>query len=176
MGEPTSGTSACIPTKLRAHVAHVLLASAALALPLSAIAADVTADDSADSQPESSETAGLGEVVVTAQRHSESGQSVPISIATFDAAQLQSAGAKSTSDLPLLVPGVTMQRSGQSEMIFIRGLGNAAGTAVPIFVDGVYQAYPAAGFVFNNLANVEVDKGPQGTLFGRNSTGGVVQM
>jgi iron complex outermembrane recepter protein len=183
MGEPTSGSGACYSSRLHAHVAHVLLAFAALALPLRAVAdtpnsvsdapaAEVAPAESADSE----QSAGLGEVVVSARRHSESGQTVPISIAAFDAAQLQSAGASSTSDLPLLVPGLTLQVSGQAEMIFIRGLGNAAGTAVPIFVDGIYQAYPTAGFVFNNLANVEVDKGPQGTLFGRNSTGGVVQM
>ncbi len=182
MGEPTSGSGACYSSRLHAHVAHVLLVSAALALPLRVMAgtpgsvSDAPAAEAAPAESADSEqSVGLSEVVVSARRHSESGQTVPISIAAFDAAQLQSAGASSTSDLPLLVPGVTLQVSGQAAMIYIRGLGNAAGTAVPIFVDGVYQAYPTAGFVFNNLANVEVDKGPQGTLFGRNSTGGVVQ-
>jgi iron complex outermembrane recepter protein len=151
------------------------LVSAVLILPLRVLAQGES-DQIAAPAGGAQSAAGLQEVVVTAQRRAESGQSVPISIAAFDAPQLQAAGATGTGDLSLLVPGLTLQRSGSAEQIFIRGLGNAAGTAVPIFVDGVYQAYPAANFAFNNIANMEVDKGPQGTLFGRNSTGGVVQI
>src|SRR3984957_10908778 len=143
------------------------LVSAVLILPLRVLAQGES-DQIAAPAGGAQSAAGLQEVVVTAQRRAESGQSVPISIAAFDAPQLQAAGATGTGDLSLLVPGLTLQRSGSAEQIFIRGLGNAAGTAVPIFVDGVYQAYPAANFVFNNIANMEGDKGPQGTLFGRN--------
>src|SRR4051812_27198899 len=97
MGEPTSNLRGRIQSQLHAHVAHVLLASAALALPLRALAdtpgapaSEATPADAAGSESAAPESSGLGEVVVTAQRRSESGQSVPISIATFDAAQLQS--------------------------------------------------------------------------------------
>src|SRR3954462_15085062 len=95
MGEPTSGGRACYSSRLHAHVAHVLLASAALALPLRAVAdtpnsvSNAPAPEVAPAESAGSEqSARLGEVVVSARRHSESGQTVPISIATFDAAQL----------------------------------------------------------------------------------------
>lgn len=132
------------------------------------------AKDRSKSAPQS--TSELTEVVVTAQRRSQSEQNVPIAITAYVASQLRAEGASNTGDLPLLVPGIAVQRSGNYEYIFIRGIGNSSGTAVPIFVDGVYQAFPSANYVFNNIKSIEVDKGPQGTLFGRNSTGGVVQI
>src|ERR1700761_6667590 len=119
------------------------LISAALILPLR-VFAQTEPDNTVGAAGSEPSSTGLQEVLVTAQRRSESGQSVPISIAAFDASQLQEQGATGTSDLSVLVPGVTLQRSGEDESIYIRGLGNSAGTAVPIFLDGVYQAFPVA--------------------------------
>lgn len=117
---------------------------------------------------------GLQDIVVTAQRRSQSSQRVPVSVAAFDPQKLASTSAASTSDLPLLVPGLTIQRGGGgSESIFIRGVGN--GGTVLKYVDGILQVYGGTPTVFNNLAALEVDKGPQSTLFGRNATGGVIQ-
>jgi iron complex outermembrane receptor protein len=89
-------------------------------------------------------------------------------------------GAASNEDLPLLIPGLTLQPSGSSSPVFLRGVGNAgvgnSGAAVLTFIDGVLQPYNTGTQVFNNVASIEVDKGPQGTLFGRNATGGVIQI
>jgi iron complex outermembrane recepter protein len=82
--------------------------------------------------------------------------------------------------LPAMVPGLTMQPTGASRPIFLRGVGNNnnsnVGSAVLVFIDGVYYPYQAGNLPYNNVASVEVDKGPQGTLFGRNATGGVIQI
>src|SRR5262249_24863826 len=85
-------------------------------------------------------------------------------------------------DLPQVVPSVQFTRSGASGLIFIRGVGttNAAvgeesGNAV--YVDGVYLPDLAQAInTFNNVERIEVLKGPQGTLFGRNATGGLIQI
>lgn len=124
--------------------------------------------------------AGLGEIVVTAQRRAESAQRVPVAVAAFSADSLKTKGAASNDDLPFLIPGLTVQPSGSSSPIFLRGVGNAgvgnSGSAVLTFIDGVLQPYNTGSTVFNNVASIEVDKGPQGTLFGRNATGGVLQI
>jgi len=136
--------------------------------------AAVAADDTAGA------SAGLAEVTVTAQRRVEGSQSVPISVAAFGVEDLQTLRATSTDDLPLMVPGMTMQPTAASAPIFLRGVGNNnasnVGSAVLIFIDGVYYPYQSGNLPFNNVASVEVDKGPQGTLFGRNATGGVIQI
>jgi len=119
--------------------------------------------------------AGLQEIVVTAQRRSESAQKVPVAIQSFDAGKLTAVAASSSQDLPSLVPGLTLQiGGGGSESIFIRGVGN--GGTVLKYVDGILDVAGQVSSTFgSNLASVEVDKGPQSTLFGRNATGGVVQ-
>ena len=124
----------------------------------------------------------LEEVVVTAQRRSESGQRVPVPITAIGATQLQAQGVATVSDLQNAVPSLQMATAGNSVTTFLRGVGsliNAPGAdpEVALYVDGVYYPSPAAAnFFFNNIASVEVDKGPQGTLFGRNATGGVIQV
>jgi iron complex outermembrane receptor protein len=119
----------------------------------------------------------LQEITVTAQRRIESAQSVPIAVSAFAAADLKKMGASSSEDLPLMVPGLSIQPTGSSQPIFLRGVGNNNnGSAVITFVDGVYFPFQTGNLLFNNVASIEVDKGPQGTLFGRNATGGVVQI
>src|SRR6266481_84720 len=131
----------------------------------------------AESMPEE---AGLAEIIVTAQRRAESSQNVPVAIQAFDEAALKSMGVTSTEDLPEMVPGMTLQASGASRPIFLRGVGNNnnsnVGSAVLVFIDGVYYPYQQGNLPYNNVASVEIDKGPQGTLFGRNATGGVIQI
>ena len=125
---------------------------------------------------------GLEEVVVTAQRRSENLQQVPIAVATVTANDIQRAGVNSTDTLRQVTPGVMFTTQQRSAQVFIRGVGSqgtGAGdeAAVPIYIDGVY--YPSAWgnmFSFNNIDRVEVLKGPQGTLFGRNATGGLVHI
>lgn len=131
---------------------------------------------------EQSDTGGLQEIIVTAQRRSESAQRVPIAILNYKAEDLQQMGVTSTADLPLLVPGFSLAPTGVGLAYFMRGVGNnstnpGVDSEISTFVDGVYIPFQNGNLQsFNNIANIEVDKGPQGTLFGRNATGGVVQI
>ncbi len=123
----------------------------------------------------------LAEVVVTAQRRAEKAQTVPIAISAISGDTLaQNFGLDNTETLQQAVPGLDISMDTGNAKIFLRGVGTTAvatDNSVGVYLDGVYIA--AQGSSFMNLANiehVEVDKGPQGTLFGRNTTGGVVQI
>ena len=124
----------------------------------------------------------VGEVVVTAQRRSESAQKVPIAIQTFSVSKLAQLGATSTADLPKITPGFQIVPSGAGQAFFLRGVGNnntnpGFESEVSTYVDGVYMPFQNGNLqAFGNIASIEVDKGPQGTLFGRNATGGVIQI
>jgi iron complex outermembrane receptor protein len=153
---------------------------AALALSPAIAAAQTGASKAADSA--SSGPTQLVEVVVTAEKRSENLQRVPIAVSAFGAKALTAFGATSTKDLQTLVPGVVFTQNQNSGNVYIRGVGTNNGTIgqespVAVYVDGVYLAQ-AGSYVmdFNNVQQVEVLKGPQGTLFGRNATGGVVQI
>jgi iron complex outermembrane receptor protein len=132
----------------------------------------------ATDQPE----AGLAEVVVTAQKRSENIQNVPISVSAVGAATLENAHITNVADLPLKVPALTISQNEDTLNIFLRGIGNPATTvgdeaSVAVYVDGVYYPrLPQALLELNNIDHVEVLKGPQGTLFGRNATGGLIQI
>jgi iron complex outermembrane receptor protein len=128
------------------------------------------------------DTGELQEVVVTAQRRAERLQDVPISVAAFSAAQLSTAGVSSTADLAIVTPGLVFgQQTGYAQP-YLRGIGSTIVSPgfenpVAIYVDGVYYAEVLGAITsFANVAQVEVDKGPQGTLFGRNATGGLIQV
>jgi iron complex outermembrane recepter protein len=124
----------------------------------------------------------LEDIVVTAQRRSESLQDVPIAVTAVTSAKLDALGIQSTEDLQQLTPGLTVpDMSGYFEP-HIRGVGTSSNgpgieNPVAVYVDGVYIANtPSAFLSLNNIDRVEVDKGPQGTLFGRNATGGLIQI
>ena len=125
---------------------------------------------------------GLEEIIVTAQRREESLQDVPIAVAALTAESLEITGVDSTRDLPQVVPSVQFTRSGASGLIFIRGVGttNAAvgeESSNAVYVDNVYLPDLAQTINnFNNIERIEVLKGPQGTLFGRNATGGLIHI
>lgn len=127
------------------------------------------------------EATGLTDIVVTAQRRSQSLQKVPINVIALQTEQLDSLRIASTADLPQLAPGLTVVRSG-GIVPFIRGVGTATSgftTEIPVavYLDGVYQPNASSGlFSFNNIERIEVLKGPQGTLYGRNSTGGLINV
>ena len=124
----------------------------------------------------------LEEIIVTAQKRDESAQMVPIAISTFTAATVANMGVKSTLDLPLLIPGFSFNPAGGALAYYLRGVGTGTTnpgveSEVSTFVDGVYMPFQLGNVQsFNNIAGIEVDKGPQGTLFGRNATGGVIQI
>jgi iron complex outermembrane receptor protein len=124
----------------------------------------------------------LEEVVVSAQRRSERLQDVPISVAAFNSNDLVAAGVTGTSDLQVLTPGFVFGSQAGFAQPFLRGVGTVAlgpgiENPIAIYVDGVYYGASSSGIMaFNNIQQIEVDKGPQGTLFGRNATGGLIQV
>jgi iron complex outermembrane recepter protein len=124
----------------------------------------------------------LQEVVVTAQKRSENLQNVPIGVSAVSADQLAASGITSMQDIASAVSGVNITRSAAATQIYIRGVGTTGGSvgqenAVSTYVDGVYMPGQASStFAFNNVERLEVLKGPQGTLFGRNATGGVINI
>jgi iron complex outermembrane receptor protein len=123
----------------------------------------------------------LQEVVVTAQRRDESLQSVPISVSVISGDVARNSGITTSEDLSLAVPGLQMDLDGVGLSPFLRGIGSTfyspgAESSVAVYVDGGYLPSEATLFNLNNIDRVEVLKGPQGTLFGRNATGGVIQV
>lgn len=126
--------------------------------------------------------AGLGEIVVTAQRRSESLQKVPIAITAVTAEALNARGVNDILDLRTTVPALNVSYNVGFVNPYLRGIGSNAGgpgveNPIAIYVDGVYVGSTAASMLsFSNIERVEVLKGPQGTLFGRNATGGLIQV
>lgn len=123
----------------------------------------------------------LEEVVVTARRRSETVQEVPIPISVVDGFLIEDAGAFNVNRLKEFVPSVQLYTSNpRNTGINIRGLGSPFGLTndgldpgVGFYVDGVYYARPAAAtFDFIDIDQIEVLRGPQGTLFGKNTTAG----
>lgn len=140
----------------------------------------------AQQTPPSPGATTIDDVVVTAERRSTNLQDTPIAVTAITAEQLQSRGVQSVRGLENLVPGLSIgsQTNGpgaNSATFWIRGLGqmragNGSEPSVPLYIDDFY--YPGiAGNVLRamDIAQVEVLRGPQGTLFGRNSIGGAVR-
>lgn len=130
----------------------------------------------------SDQTAQLEEVVVTAQRRSQNLQKVPVSVSALSENDLEMAGIASGNDLGKAVPSLEINHGTGAALIFLRGIGNSVSSAgneasTAVYVDGIYYARVAPSFLeFNNVDRIEVLKGPQGTLFGRNATGGLIQV
>jgi iron complex outermembrane receptor protein len=133
-------------------------------------------------EAETKETAGIAEIVVTAQRREENLQDVPVSVSAFSAEQLAARGTTDASRLEGMVPGFTFGRSGSDARPAMRGVrtenvGVNGDTTIGFFVDGIYQSRASqatSGFV--DIERVEVQRGPQGTLYGRNTFGGNISI
>lgn len=131
--------------------------------------------------PDASSTA-VEDIVVTAQRRSERLQNVPVAVTAASAARLAAVGIQTTQDLAIVTPGLSAPQVSGFTQPHIRGVGsstNGPGLEQPVatYIDGVYiAAAPASLLTLNNIERVEVLKGPQGTLFGRNATGGLIQV
>jgi iron complex outermembrane receptor protein len=124
-------------------------------------------------------TADANDTVVTAQKRSERLIDVPVSITAVSAETLAIAGQDSLASLNKLVPGLYITQPVYFLSPTIRGIGSTLSVSsesnIAIYIDGVYQ--PAQGssvFDLASISGVEVLKGPQGTLFGRNATGGAI--
>jgi len=142
-----------------------------------------TAETEAVEAAQSSAT--VADIVVTAQRRQESAQTVPIAISAFSGAQLDSLGLNEASSLGNIVPGLVVNHNtglGSANAYYMRGLGNAESIAtfdppVGSYIDDVYiSRQNANNFNLFDVQRIEVLRGPQGTLFGRNTTGGAVNI
>jgi iron complex outermembrane recepter protein len=125
---------------------------------------------------------GIEDIVVTAQRREENLQRVPIAVSAIKGEVLEMRGIEQVADLARATPALDFGKASGILQPVLRGLGNLSTpigneSSIALYVDGVfYSRLPTAGLDLNNIERVEVLRGPQGTLFGRNSSGGVIQI
>ena len=136
------------------------------------------ATDNASSEP------AFGEIIVTASKREQTLQDVPIAVSVTSAESIERAQIRDIKDLSSLVPSLrvnTLQSSANTNF-YVRGFGNGANNAgiepsVGLFVDGVYRSRSAAMIAdLPDVQRVEVLKGPQSTLFGKNASAGVISL
>jgi iron complex outermembrane receptor protein len=156
-----------MPNKTSCRLAIACIAAAIAALPTAVFASEM----------------GLEEIIVTAQKRSESAQDVPVAISAFSAEMVANTGVDTINDLIPMIPGLNGSSAGIATNAWgIRGISTndwSAGSepSVGVFIDGAYigRNVLATGAFFD-IAQVEVVKGPQGTLFGRNSSVGAISL
>jgi iron complex outermembrane receptor protein len=128
---------------------------------------------------------GIEEIVVTARQREETAQSVPIPITAMSGEEMRDRVANDLTDVTRITPNMSYLKSASNRgtaQVFLRGIGqtNWAPTQDPkvgIYLDGVYLGRPqGAVFDIMDIERIEVLRGPQGTLFGRNTTAGMVHV
>ncbi len=139
---------------------------------------------SAEERAEEKEATTLAGLTVTAQKREEALQDVPIMVTALDERIIQDTGVRDVKDLQVLVPGLTVS-STQSEVqtvARIRGIGTVGDNAglessVGVVIDGIYRPRNGVGFGdLGEIERIEVLKGPQGTVFGKNTSAGVINV
>jgi len=133
--------------------------------------------------PAAQAAAQLEEIVVTAQKREQNLQDVPFSVTAFSGQMVRDMGLSRPSEIANMVPGITMKSpNGDNSPIFtIRGVGLtdfavSNNSATSVYVDQIVKPYyPMVNFSLFDIERVEVLKGPQGTLYGRNNTGGAIK-
>ncbi len=155
-----------------AYAVHSVLAGTAFVAALPGVAS------AQESAPEE-----LEEITVTAQLRSQSLQDVPIAMQVVDRALIEDVAAENMGDLNGFVPGLVVSSDSPTQPRYqIRGIqtgdfGVGTDPAVGVYVDGIYAARSGASMLaFNDIERIEVLKGPQGTLFGRNSAAGAISI
>ena len=131
---------------------------------------------------QSSDTAAIEQVVVTAQMREQDLKDVPISITALNAQRLNDMGVVRLSDLTNRAPGFMLEKFTNTETVFIRGVGGGGrnigfSSRAGIYLDGVYTGQPGGiDQTLPDIQRVEILRGPQGTLFGRNTVSGAVNI
>ena len=162
---------------------RVSLLNSTCAFAIALLASPVVAQTTPANDPGAQDVTGLEDVVVTAQRRSENLQRAAIAVSAVTGEQLAAAGITRPSELTALIPSLQVAPSaGPYNLFYLRGVGNYQGnalseSAIAFTFNGAYIGRPSGttGF-FYDLERVEVVKGPQGTLYGRNATGGAINV
>ncbi|SEH19231.1 iron complex outermembrane recepter protein [Sphingopyxis sp. YR583] len=155
-------------------------AAAVVFVPGIAVASPVQAQDAAPTTAPVDETSGDGDIVVTALKRSQSLQDVPASISAVSGDDLSAKGLSDIRDIAKVIPNLNWGEHFGTTLITIRGAGSnvdsgATEPTVALYVDGIYlPRSDMATFRAVDLDRVEVLRGPQGTLYGRNATGGAI--
>lgn len=140
-------------------------------------ATDVTAQATADKN-----NLAVPEIIVTAQKREQRAMETPLSLTALDATALQSKQVAALDDLATVSPGIRSGSQNGVNRLFIRGIGlssfaSGADASSAFYADGVYVGRPAFQLTsFFDVDRLEVVRGPQGTLYGRNATGGAVNL
>ncbi|HWI87328.1 MAG TPA: TonB-dependent receptor plug domain-containing protein, partial [Sphingomonas sp.] len=172
-------------SRSRRILAFLLATAAAITVlePVDAETVVATAADAAPALAGDADGGSGGDVVVTARRREEKSQDVPIAINAFAGKQLEATRTFNLRDLQQLTPSLVVTVTNpRNTSINIRGLGNNVAVyndglepAVGVYLDGVYLARPGQTvFDLADLDHMEVLRGPQGTLFGKNTSAGAV--
>jgi iron complex outermembrane receptor protein len=177
-----------LAVQLRLVGSTLAIAAAATAVPALAQTEEATPQSTpappAPAAAVGNQNNGVPDIIVTATKRSRNLQDVPIVVTTVDHQLLQDTGVKDIKDLAVLAPGllVTSTTSEASTTARIRGIGTVGDnpgleSSVGVVVDGVYRSRNGVGFGdLGNLDHIEVLKGPQGTLFGKSATAGVINI
>jgi outer membrane receptor protein involved in Fe transport len=137
-----------------------------------------------DTAPQASDEADENVIIVTATKREQTLEEVPVAVSVTSAAAIERAQVRDLKDLQTLVPSlrVSQLQSSANTNFIIRGFGNGANNpgiegSVGVFIDGVYRSRSAAAISdLPNLQRVEVLRGPQSTLFGKNASAGVISI
>ena len=157
-----------IKTKIRSLPCTISLAVACIATPISSMSLGQTLE--------------LEEIIVTAQKRSQNLQEVPLTIASFSAEAIKEYGVTNIQSLAAVTPGLVVSSTQGSPSPYIRGVGTrlatiGLGPSISVYVDERYMGGGAGALLdLPDVERVEVLKGPQGTLYGRNSIGGALRI
>jgi len=149
------------------------------ALPILGVAAETP--DAESSTPTDRRAVGLDTIVVTAQKHLENVQDVAMAVAAFSDDELLEAGVTDAMQLQTIVPSLTYVATGYLTQPYLRGIGTRLSTvglepSIVTYIDDRYVARPfGAMFDMLDVERVEILKGPQGVLYGRNAAGGAIR-
>ncbi len=143
------------------------------------VASPALAQTTTSATPQQGSSAGLADIIVTAQRRTENLQDVPIAATSLTGDALTEKAVTRLSDLQFAAPSLSVAEGGLTQSVNIRGIGLASGSpsvanGVATYVNGIFQPPIVQTNSFYDIASVEVLRGPQGTLVGSNSTGGAI--
>ncbi len=170
-------------TVFKFNILIIVFSAIGLSGTLLAESANAQSVSQASDNREGQKTQYLQEITVTAQKKAQSIQDVPIAISAFSADQIEAANMTNHDQLAALTPGLFFGKFSESRpQIYIRGIGSrqfsvGSESSVGVFIDEVYMGRFSSGLSgLSDIERVEVLKGPQGTLYGRNTIGGAINV